>query len=239
LATLTFGLLVETLIFTQNRFLQQGVGVSVTRPGWTATDKSFAYFVLAIFLVVAIFLVNMRRSTTGLALGAARRSQAASTSVLGLNVVGLKVLISALATFVAALGGGLLAMYSGTALPTDFPTFTGLVWLAVLVTVGVRSIVAASIAGLAFTIVPGLFQTYLSGTWGNVPSVLFGLGAIGLAIDPDGSVTSMARRLEDLFSKIMSRRDADPDSRPERPEGSVSRGAGVTALAGAGRKGRS
>jgi branched-chain amino acid transport system permease protein len=67
--------------------------------------------------------------------------------------------------------------------------------------------------------------------------VLFGLGAIGLAIDPDGSVTSIARRLEDLFSKIMSGRDPDPDTPPERPEGSVSTGADVTALAG--REGRS
>jgi branched-chain amino acid transport system permease protein len=214
LATLTFGLLVETLVFTSNRFLQDGIGVPMARPGWASGDRGFSYLVLAIFAVIAVFVVNMRRSTTGLALSSARRSEAASVSVLGLGVVSLRVLICALATFVAALGGGLLAMYSGTALPTDFSTYAGLAWLAVLVTIGVRSIVAAVVAGLAFTVVPGLFATYLPVSWGNLPTILFGVGAIGLIIDPDGSVTSVARQFEALVKRIRSGPARDPGGSP-------------------------
>jgi branched-chain amino acid transport system permease protein len=159
-------------------------------------------------LLVSLFIVNMRRSTTGLALSAIRRSEAASTSVLGLNVLGLRILVSALATFVAALGGGFLAMYSLLALPTSYTVYTGLAWLAVLVTIGYRSIVAAIVAGLAFTLVPGIFETYLSGSWGNVPTLLFGIGAIGLIIDPDGSVTMQARNLEHLMYRLRKRRQS-------------------------------
>lgn len=214
LATLTFGLLVETLIFTSNRFLQDGIGVPMPRPGWASGDRPFAYLVLAIFAVIAVFVINMRRSTTGLALSSARRSEAASTSVLGLGVVSLRIFVCSLATFIAALGGGLLAMFSGTALPTDFSTYAGLAWLAVLVTIGVRSIVAAVAAGLAFTVVPGLFHTYLPAGWGNLPTILFGLGAIGLIMAPDGSVTAVARQLEALFSRIRPGRTHDPAAAP-------------------------
>src|SRR5580693_7747727 len=206
LTTLAFGLLVETFVFTNNRFLNGGSGVPINPPGWAVSDRTFAYLVLGIFLVVALLIVNMRRSTTGLALSAIRRSEAASTSVLGLNVLGLRILVSALATFVAALGGGFLAMYSLLALPTSYTVYTGLAWLAVLVTIGYRSIVAAIVAGLAFTLMPGIFETYLSGTWGNVPTLLFGLGAIGLIIDPDGSVTMQARNLEQLMYRLRGRR---------------------------------
>jgi branched-chain amino acid transport system permease protein len=235
LATLTFGLLVETLVFTSNRFLQDGIGVPMPRPGWAAGDRPFAYLVLAIFAVIAVFVINMRRSTTGLALSSARRSEAASTSVLGLGVVSLRVLICSLATFVAALGGGLLAMYSGTALPPDFTTYAGLAWLAVLVTIGVRSIVAAVAAGLAFTVVPGLFATYLPSGWGNLPTILFGVGAIGLVMAPDGSVTTIARQFETLFSRIRPGRTRDPAAAPALYDGPGE----VTELAGSPRGGQS
>jgi branched-chain amino acid transport system permease protein len=208
LTTLAFGLLVETFVFTNNRFLNGGSGVPINPPGWALSDRTFAYLVLGIFLVVALLIVNMRRSTSGLALSAIRRSEAASKSVLGLNVIGLRILISALATFVAALGGGFLAMYSLLALPTSYTVYTGLAWLAVLVTIGYRSIVAAIVAGLAYTVVPGIFETYLSGAWGNVPTLLFGLGAIGLIIDPDGSVTMQARNLEQLMYRLRGRRQS-------------------------------
>jgi branched-chain amino acid transport system permease protein len=126
-------------------------------------------------------------------------------SVLGLNVIGLRILIASLATFVAALGGGMLAMYSLLAVPTSYTVYTGLAWLAVLVTIGARSIVAAILAGLTFTLLPGIFQTYLSGDWGNVPTLLFGIGAIGLIMDPDGTVTMQARSLEQMVYRLRAR----------------------------------
>ena len=75
----------------------------------------------------------------------------------------------------------MLAMSLRVARPGNYDTITGVVWLAVLVTLGIRSNIAALLAGLFYTLLPGYVLAHFSGSWGNVPPVLFGLGAIGLA----------------------------------------------------------
>jgi branched-chain amino acid transport system permease protein len=213
LVTLTFGLLAETLIFTRNIFYADGVGVSVSRPGFLSGNESFAYFALAVFVVIAFIIVNLRRSTTGLALAAVRYSEPGARTV-GLSVLGMKLLVAAIGTFIAAIGGGLLALNYGSALPTSYATFGGLVWLAVLVAIGLRSITAAIIAGLSFSLIPGIFQTYLPTSWGNVPTLLFGLGAVGIAMHPDGQVAMNARMVQGLVVKMIDRRRHGTSDKP-------------------------
>ncbi len=187
LVTLTFGLLVETLVFTRSRFLQDGLGVPLSRPSFATTDLAFAYLALAVFLIFAILTLNLRRSTSGLALRAVRDSEpAARTS--GLSVLQVKVLVGAVGAFIAAVGGGFLALDASVAQPQSYVTFLGLVWLAVVVTLGVRSITAAALSGLAFAVLPGIVQTYLPTRWGELPAVLFGLGAVmPVAVDSRGA----------------------------------------------------
>jgi branched-chain amino acid transport system permease protein len=197
LATLSFGLLAETLVFTRDIFYKDGIGVPLLRPDWLAGDRSYAYFCLGVFIVLALVVVNLRRSTTGLALAAVRYSETASRT-LGLSVLTMKLIAAGVSTFIAALGGALLAMDSGSALPTSYATFAGLVWLAVLVTWGVRSITAAVLAGLTFTIIPGVFTTYVPSKFGDVPTMLFGLGAVFVATNPDGQIAMNARQLQAL-----------------------------------------
>jgi branched-chain amino acid transport system permease protein len=213
LVTLTFGLLAETLIFTRNAFYQDGAGVILSRPGFLASDASFAYFALAVFVVIALIVVSLRRSTTGLALAAVRYSEPGART-LGLGVLGMKLLVAAISTFIAAVGGGLLALNYGYALPANYATFAGLVWLAVLVTIGLRSITAAVIAGLTFTLLPGVFQTYLPAGWGNVPTLLFGLGAVAVAAQPDGQVAMSVRRAEHLVLTMIERRKRGTSGTP-------------------------
>lgn len=205
LATLTFGLLADTLIFTRNAFYQEGLGVAVSRPGFLVSDRSFAYFALAVFIVLSVLVVNLRRSTTGLALAAVRYSEPGART-LGLNVLSMKLLVAGIGAFIAGLGGGLLALNLESAVPTSYATFTGLIWLAVLVTVGLRSIAAAVLAGIAFTLLPAVFQTYLPVSWGNVPTLLFGLGAVLVALNPDGQVAVNARQLQALIARLAERR---------------------------------
>jgi branched-chain amino acid transport system permease protein len=103
-------------------------------------------------------------------------------------------------------------MYDQAANPGTYATFGGLVLFAVLVTVGLRSITAAIIAGLSFTVVPGLFATYLPTSWGELPTLLFGLGAIGVATNPDGVLASYARQLQSLvFGRGRSRQQPAPN----------------------------
>jgi branched-chain amino acid transport system permease protein len=102
-------------------------------------------------------------------------------------------------------GGGFLALDSRVAQPQSFSTFAGLVWLAVVVTLGVRSITAAALGGLAFALLPGVFQTYIPARWGEVPAILFGLGAVMVARHPEGVVLHNGRQLRLLLLRLASR----------------------------------
>ncbi|HEX4865681.1 MAG TPA: branched-chain amino acid ABC transporter permease, partial [Acidimicrobiales bacterium] len=198
LITFSFGLLIETLVFTRNRFLHGGLGLVLTPPKFARGTMAFSYLALAVFLVFAGLTWNMRRSTSGLALRAVRDSETASR-MLGISVVQVKVIVGALAAFVAAVGGAFIAMDQQIAQPQYFATFAGLVWLAVVVTMGVRSINAAAIAGMSFALAPGVFQSYVPARWGEVPTMLFGLGAIGVARHPEGVVLQTARQIRSLL----------------------------------------
>ncbi len=197
LVTLTFGLLIENLVFTLPSFVNQGLGLSLNRPGFASSDAAFSYLCLAAFIVVALFIVNLRRSTTGLALNAARWSEVGARTS-GISVVQMKVIAGALAAGIAGVGGGLLATAQTTFQPSEFATFAGIVWLAVLVTIGVRSNAAALVAGLTFVMLPALCQAYLPTWTANVLPVLFGLGAISAARYPDGVLAEQSRRLRRL-----------------------------------------
>ena len=142
-------------------------------------------------------------------------SASTGAKTLGISVVQTKVLISALATFVAALGGGFLAMNFGSTLPDFFNPAAGLVWLAILVTMGSRGIIAALIAGVTFFVMPGLFSTYVPSEFADIPIILFGLGAVGLAVHPEGVVTQTANNISRLVSRL---RPAAPATRAARRE---------------------
>jgi branched-chain amino acid transport system permease protein len=194
LATLTFGLLLSGIVFRFDRFLQFGAGVTVTRPHFIAPDRDFAYFMLAVFVVVGIAMVAIRASTTGLVLAAIRSTEIGARAS-GVNVIRMKVAVSVLAAAIAGLGGGLYTLYAGAALPESFDAFIGLVWFAVLVTNGTRSNNAALAAGLAFVFLPDIFATYLPKSLGPLPTLLFGVGAVLLARNPEGVITMNGRLL--------------------------------------------
>jgi len=204
LVTLTFGLLMENLVFTLPNFVNQGLGLSLNRPSFATSNGAFAYVCLGAFVLVALFIVNFRRSTTGLAVNAARWSEAGARTS-GISVVQMKVITGALAAFIAGIGGGLLVLAQTTFEPNEFATFAGVVWLAVLVTIGVRSNAAALVAGLAFVMLPALTQAYLPSWTANLMPVLFGLGAISAAKFPDGVLAEQSRRLRPLLRHLTTK----------------------------------
>ncbi|MFZ0666075.1 MAG: ABC transporter permease [Acidimicrobiales bacterium] len=220
LVTLSFGLLIETLVFTLNQFEQGGLGVTINRPRFANGNMAFFYLAFVVFLIFAALIVNLRRSTTGLALRAVRDSEAASRT-LGVSVVQVKVIVGALGAFIAGVGGAFIAINSFVAQPESFETFAGLAWLAVVVTLGIRSIAGAAISGLAFVLLPAVFQAYVPVRWAEVPAILFGLGAISVAKDPDGIVVRLGRSLGRLATTVSSsvtsvrRPDPGPTSAPD------------------------
>jgi branched-chain amino acid transport system permease protein len=218
LVTLTFGLLMERLVFTLETFAQSGAGLVVARPDFALSDRDFTYFVLGIFAVLAVLTVNLRRSTTGLAMSAVRWSENASRT-MGLSVIRMKMIVSGLAAFVAGIGGGLFAMAHKQAVPLEYPTLAGLVWLAVLVTFGVRSNIAALLAGCVFVLSPAFVtsELRLNSTWAQIPVLLFGLGAIALAKNPEGTIHQQAMAFQGALRRLTRPRTGPPGGTEARP----------------------
>jgi branched-chain amino acid transport system permease protein len=203
--TLIFGLLIENLLFSQNIFASDGAGIYLARPGFASTDLSFTYFVFALFCVFSVIVWSLRRSTVGLAAAAVRASAPGSASI-GISAYKMRLVNAGIAGFLAALGGALMAMYAQSAYPANFDTLDGLVWLAVIVSLGIRSNTAALLGGVAFALLPSVFATYVPSQLGSLPTVLFGVGAIMIAKDPDGSIPQFGRGVRGLWARFSSRR---------------------------------
>ena len=206
LVTLTFGLLVETLVFTLPRFVNSGLGLSLNRPSFASSDRAVAYLCLTAFVLIALFIVNFRRSTAGLAMNAVRWSDAGARTI-GVGAVRMKVAVAALAALIAGLGGGLLAVAQTSVLPNEYQTFLGVVWLAVVVTIGIRSTAAAMMAALSFVMLPALSQAYLPSWTGNLLPVFFGLGAVSAAQHPEGTLAELSRSFR---ARLLRLADRDP-----------------------------
>lgn len=201
LVTLTFGLLVENVVFNRAIFSNNGVGVNVTPPRFAGGDRALVYLCIGAFAVVALVTVNFRRSTTGLGLAAIRSSNVGSRSI-GISVVQMKLLTAGLAAFVAGVGGGMLAITLGVANTGNYSTLGAEVWLVVLVTQGIRSNGSALFAGLSQTVVLGISQVYLPKFFGNFTAIAFGLGAIAMIKFPEGVLTMQARQFSSVLARV-------------------------------------
>jgi len=224
LVTLTFGLLVDDLVFTRAIFLNNGIGVNVNLPSFASSPRAFAYLALVVYAIVSLLIVNLRRSTTGLAITAVRGS-ATGSRTMGISVLQMKVLIAGAAAFVAGIGGAMYALSLGVALPTNYSTLGGEVWLAILVTLGIRSNIAALNAGFAGTFMAGVALVYLPSPFGEVTPILFGIGAMRAAKFPDGIMAEQARQYRQVWTKVRSvarpgrvpGARSDPSTTPAQP----------------------
>lgn len=155
LLTVGFALLVQEFAWKRVEFENFGAGRLLPRPfGITLDDRVAMYGVVTlVFLVCALVVVNLRRATSGLVFAAIRSSEAAATTT-GISVVRAKLALFAVSAFVAGLGGALLGSTVGTVTPRSFDVLVGVVWLAIIVTWGVRSVTGALLAGILFAVAP-------------------------------------------------------------------------------------
>jgi ABC-type branched-subunit amino acid transport system ATPase component/branched-subunit amino acid ABC-type transport system permease component len=170
-------------------------------------SEHMAMLALIVFGVITLIIRNLQRSPSGRAMLAVRSSEvAARTSGIGADWA--KVWVFAVSAAIAGVGGALLAVVNSPVNNRTAPAFIGLIWLAVTVTFGIRRPGGALIAGLAFATFTDLLQVITG--WGFMPdwaddltgttqlaAILFGLGAINLAKNPDGVLALVGtQRLE-------------------------------------------
>ena len=190
LLTIGFALLIEQVVWNREEYDNFGAGIKLARPfSLGITDRVETYAILAVvFAVVALMIVNLKRATSGLIFAAIRSSEDASMTS-GISIVRAKLVLFAISAFVAGLGGALYASVVGSATPRSFNALIGIVWLAIVVTWGVRSVVGALLAGMIYAIAPTRLSIILILVFFLVVSGVFTRLALGKAYrKPVGAV---------------------------------------------------
>jgi branched-chain amino acid transport system permease protein len=230
LATLAFAVMFENVIVPMEWLNGGSRGLRVPRPYILgidfADDRKFLLLCVALLALVGGALVLVRSGTTGRFLDALRGSEVAATSI-GINPARAKIGAFALSAAIAGFGGGLLASFdrqmSLTQYSSNLTFYVGLVWVVVVVSLGARSVYAATMAGLSFVLLPPLLTQFLQPVFGNqtptiaasISFILFGLGAITYAKHPEGIIEAQTRQAVQRLTRRRSR--SEPTGRSWGP----------------------
>lgn len=217
LATLALGFLGDKVLFPWEPLSGGRSGWKIPRPTMgfinLEDERTFAVAILIIALGVVALIRNLQNSPTGRAMIALRNTEAGAASS-GISPVRVKLVVFSVSAAIAGLGGVLLATHARSATYQSTPTSQGLLWLAAAVLIGIRRPVGAMVAGVATVVFPQVLSNGLhwpafvpdalnwdgtSSVW--IAPVLFGLGAIQLARNPDGLASLQS-------AKNRARRDA-------------------------------
>jgi ABC-type branched-subunit amino acid transport system permease subunit len=229
-ATLAFGALMEQLAFSNVHFTGGFGGVPIGRPSWASGALAYYFFTLLVFGVFALAVTNIRKGKTGLALAAMRDSPVGVAS-LGASVARLKFVAFCVSAFIAGLGGALYSASIGLAAPTSFFELQSLLILALAVIGGIGTWTGALVGAVLFLLFQPVFDLPLvhnnfiaehvfHGQLPNQLPVYFGLGAIGLAQNPNGIVEQIREgtaRAGELFARVrtLGRKPAAPTEAPD------------------------
>jgi ABC-type branched-subunit amino acid transport system permease subunit len=206
LATLALAFVGGRVVFQLDWIRNGEFGWTFTRPelGPFHLDdtRTMAAFVMLLIAGVVVLIRNLERSTSGREMLAVRNAPAAAASI-GVSPTTTKLKVFALSAGVAGLGGVLLATNDLSFTGSSVDPIVGLLWLAGVVLLGIRKPAGAIAAGLVYTLMPGLLSGFTlpfdlahwSGTRAaEVPTILFGLGAIALARQPDGIFQEISKK---------------------------------------------
>ncbi len=199
LVTLAFALFCQQFAFNLQALIPiSGVLYPIVRFGGLNQSQSAILLGAVVFAILAVLLTFFRHGRFGRVCAAIRDNPVEGESI-GINVKASRVVVFALGSAVAGLGGVLIGIEQGSIATDDFALLIGLVWLAVVVTMGVRGYGGALVGGLLFALAPAAFQFVHVRGFGNLTTVLFGLGAVGIARNPRGFLAQAGSAIQGLL----------------------------------------
>jgi branched-chain amino acid transport system permease protein len=167
----------------------------IRRPSIADSDPAyFRYAVIVAAVMFALVAIHIKMRP-GRAWAAIRQSEPAALAA-GINTTLYKLWAVALASFVTGVAGGVMAGAVHYLYSIDFPAYTSITILAVVLMGGAYSLWGAVVAGLLMQLLPALLQNWgVSNDW---LTILFGIGVIQV-------LTTAPRGLADQFPKDMAR----------------------------------
>ena len=203
LITLAFGDAMTFVFFQNNHVFSNGGALTVPRihllglsfsgpPG----DRGFVMLSATVVAAAAVGVLALRRSSFGRRLAAMSDSQIASTT-LGMSLTGTKLAVFSLSAALAGLGGVLFGGLQGSVGSNNFVFLNSLAALLLLAIWSIDSVSAAVLAGVSYTVIGSVLQPHFP----HIPSLLFlltGLGALGIARNPQGTVRAFSEAVSGL-----------------------------------------
>jgi branched-chain amino acid transport system permease protein len=168
----------------------------------------FGLFALALLMIVVVIVSNLRRSSTGRKMLAVRSNERAAAAA-GINVSGIKLQAFALSSFIAGLGGALLATSINQATYSEFTALSSIALITIIYIAGIASIAGAIVAGLAAS--GGVIYVLLSGIPGFATYYMPVSGAlliVTVIAQPDGAAPLMQAQLRALTARFNQKRSA-------------------------------
>jgi branched-chain amino acid transport system permease protein len=212
LATMAFARMAEFIVFDQPEVFGSGAkriapiklfGFGLDEPFTLlgihfSEDAAMLLFVTALFCIVGLGVVAMRRGRFGRRLVAMRDSPAACAT-LGVNLFWTKVAVFAISAAIAGFAGALNGAYLGSGSTPDFQMLKGLPLLILLVVGGVAVVSGAVFGAFAFQSFAWLVQLFPAATYPSLNKWLVywqrigpGLAGIGIGRNPDGAVVEIS-----------------------------------------------
>jgi ABC-type branched-subunit amino acid transport system permease subunit len=184
-------------------------------------DAAMLLFSTAMFCILGMGVVALRRSAYGRRLIALRDSPAASAT-LGVNLFGTKLAVFGLSAAIAGFAGALNGAYLGSASTPDFQMLKGLPILLLAVVGGVSIVSGVLFGGFALQSFAWLVELFPARSYPTLNELLVywqrigpGLAGIGIGRNPDGVVVQVSSDLEEKKRKKAARAELPPDSPPE------------------------
>ena len=219
-ATLIFAWMADEYLFTASWFTGGSgsssvrtppQGVSGTFPYFDFTErKAFYFIIMAIAATLLFCLLNLRDSKTGRAFFAVRGSETAAAS-LGIDVVRYKLVAFAAAGAVAGLAGNLILTHQVTVVQEQFSLRASLLFLAIAVVGGLRSLGGTVAASILFAALSELFfRVAWLGEYLQLVSAL--LLALVLLVYPGGlaALPKSFKRFTDWVNFVVTHEELEP-----------------------------
>jgi branched-chain amino acid transport system permease protein len=203
LATLAFGQLMDYLVFKADYVFGFGGTLKAKRVslfGYGFNDTgTYVFLLVAVFVLLGLGVLAVRRGPIGRLLIALRDSPAACAT-LGLNQRWLRVAVFSVSAGIAGLAGALYAGLHGFAGPDTFQELQSLPLLLAAVVAGVTTISGAFAGGMLLMLLPVLAGS--SQTWAGLEFLVLGGGAILLARDPNGLLNIFYRAVRRVAPRL-------------------------------------